>query len=132
MKKYIIYNTDTGAIKSTITTNSPPENDITQGFSYLESWEPVDRKAVCTKTKKLIPVNINLPYQVTALGKFRGRRNHLLYQSDYTQVPDSPLSDTKKAEWATYRQALRDLPQNYPDITSLDEVVWPEMPTSTT
>ena len=24
-------------------------------------------------------------------------------------MPDSPLSDSKKAEWKTYRQALRDI-----------------------
>ena len=33
----------------------------------------------------------------------------LLSGSDWTQLPDSPLSSTKKAEWATYRQSLRDL-----------------------
>lgn len=36
------------------------------------------------------------------------KRTHKLMASDWTQLPDSPLSDTKKAEWATYRQALRD------------------------
>lgn len=37
-------------------------------------------------------------------------RNGLLAASDWTQSPDSPLSDAKKQEWATYRQQLRDLP----------------------
>lgn len=40
---------------------------------------------------------------------FRGYRNSLLAQSDWTQAVDSPLSDSKKAEWKTYRQSLRDL-----------------------
>jgi len=35
-------------------------------------------------------------------------RDELLKASDWTQMPDSPLSDSKKAEWATYRQQLRD------------------------
>ena len=39
----------------------------------------------------------------------RQHRNLLLGQSDWTQAVDSPLSDSKKAEWKTYRQALRDL-----------------------
>jgi hypothetical protein len=34
-------------------------------------------------------------------------RNAKLAQSDWTQLPDSPVD---KAAWATYRQALRDLP----------------------
>ena len=37
-------------------------------------------------------------------------RNRLLLVSDYTQGSDTPVNDAKKAEWATYRQALRDLP----------------------
>jgi hypothetical protein len=34
-------------------------------------------------------------------------RNAQLAQSDWTQLPDAPVD---KAAWATYRQALRDLP----------------------
>jgi len=52
------------------------------------------------------------------------RRNHLLFVSDYTQLADSTQPGTK-AEWATYRQELRDLPEdpNWPDVT------WPTPPT---
>ena len=42
---------------------------------------------------------------------FRAKRDLLLTHSDWTQGSDSPLSDSKKAEWKTYRQALRDLPE---------------------
>jgi hypothetical protein len=38
------------------------------------------------------------------------QRQELLVASDWTQLPDSPLSDSVKAAWATYRQSLRDLP----------------------
>jgi hypothetical protein len=34
-------------------------------------------------------------------------RNSQLASSDWTQLPDAPAN---KAAWATYRQALRDLP----------------------
>ena len=40
---------------------------------------------------------------------FRDYRNNLLAQCDWTQAADSPLSDSKKDEWKTYRQKLRDL-----------------------
>lgn len=40
----------------------------------------------------------------------REKRDALLQKCDWTQAADSPLSTSKKAEWATYRQALRDLP----------------------
>lgn len=40
----------------------------------------------------------------------RARRNALLARSDWTQLPDVPLADGARAKWATYRQALRDVP----------------------
>jgi len=39
----------------------------------------------------------------------RKQRNELLKSTDWTQVDDSPLTNIKKAEWALYRQALRDV-----------------------
>lgn len=43
-------------------------------------------------------------------------RLKVLKDSDWTQLPDSPLSSEKKTEWATYRQAWRDITtvENYP------------------
>ena len=67
----------------------------------------------------------------------RQHRNNLLAQSDWTQAVDSPLSDSKKAEWKTYRQSLRDItktasPKIIVDepITSLDmsSVTFPTKP----
>jgi hypothetical protein len=58
----------------------------------------------------------------------RNKRLQKLKQSDWTQLPDSPLSDSKKAEWSAYRQALRDIPQTYSDATSLDDIIWPTRP----
>lgn len=58
----------------------------------------------------------------------RDIRRHLLNLCDWTQAADSPLSDAKKAEWATYRQALRDLPSNYTDSDNIGDVVWPTKP----
>ena len=33
----------------------------------------------------------------------RGRRTTLLLESDWTVMPDSPLTDAKKAEWSTHQ-----------------------------
>lgn len=60
--------------------------------------------------------------------QLRGDRNAKLSLCDWTQVADNPLSDDEKAEWATYRQALRDVPANNANINSLDEVSWPTEP----
>ena len=62
----------------------------------------------------------------------RAERDRLLSACDWTQLPDSPLSAEKKAEWATYRTALRDLPedQEWPDVTFPNDpdYVEPETP----
>lgn len=57
--------------------------------------------------------------------EIRKYRDYLITQADWTQMPDSPLTDEKKVEFATYRQALRDIPQN---VGNPDDVVWPEKP----
>ena len=52
----------------------------------------------------------------------RKKRNKLLSASDWTQVTDAAVD---QAAWATYRQELRDIPQQegFPDA-----VVWPAQP----
>jgi hypothetical protein len=42
----------------------------------------------------------------------REKRNGLLFASDWTQTLDAPLTAEKKAEWAAYRQQLRDITNN--------------------
>jgi hypothetical protein len=54
----------------------------------------------------------------------RENRNKLLAESDWTQMPDSPLTDAQKQAWATYRQSLRDLP----DTVDINNIVYPEKP----
>lgn len=55
----------------------------------------------------------------------RNKRDSLIAETDWTQYQDSPLSVEKKAEFAAYRQALRDLPQS---TDNPDEIVWPVKP----
>jgi len=52
----------------------------------------------------------------------RSERDNLLKQSDWTQLSDAPVD---AAAWATYRQALRDLPEQsgFPG-----DIVWPTKP----
>ena len=56
----------------------------------------------------------------------RDDRTRRLADSDWTQLADQPFSAEKAAEWASYRQQLRDLPeadQGFPH-----DVTWPEAP----
>lgn len=60
------------------------------------------------------------------LQDFRSRRNSLLAASDWSLLPDVPLTDAQKKDWREYRQTLRDLPANA-DHTS-EEFEWPVPP----
>ncbi len=57
----------------------------------------------------------------------RIHRDKRLTMSDWTVGADSPLSDSKKTEWQTYRQSLRDLPSTN-TATQIDDIVWPTKP----
>lgn len=55
----------------------------------------------------------------------RAERNRRLLACDWTALTDAPLSDVQKAEWAAYRQALRDVTgqPGFPDA-----ILWPVAP----
>lgn len=66
--------------------------------------------------------------QEQALEELRRVRNQKLTQTDWTQMPDTNLSEVEREAWAAYRQNLRDIPSLY---TNLGDVVWPQMNIST-
>tara|TARA_R110000796_G_scaffold17731_1_gene54366 strand:+ start:67 stop:516 length:450 start_codon:yes stop_codon:yes gene_type:complete len=55
----------------------------------------------------------------------RRDRDELLAECDWTQMPDSPLDDSTKASWATYRTALRDITEQSGFPT---DITWPTAP----
>jgi len=57
----------------------------------------------------------------------RTERDALLAETDWTQMPDSALTDEAKALWVAYRTALRDITShaNWPNLADSD---WPTKP----
>lgn len=84
----------------------------------IEARFPGARNIVLSSQPSMDVINAN------ALRAARQMRGRLLAACDWTQVADSPLSTEKKAEWAAYRQLLRDV-TNQPDPTA---IVWPTPP----
>lgn len=68
--------------------------DITPYNAWITEWETASK-----------PSTVD-----SGLDGLRAYRDQLLAESDWTVLPDSPLSAEKQAEWKTYRQKLRDLP----------------------
>lgn len=123
---YTVYDIATGIIKQ-VTSINPESLSL-----VLEAGEAAYEGEVDTfiydKIIDGVPTASEAVFdpQVTA----RITRNLKLEASDWTQVPDSPLTDPQKEAWRTYRQALRDFPSVVGDCTSEDEVIalLPEMP----
>ena len=70
---------------------------------------------------------------VDYMARMRSVRDQLLSRCDWTQITDSPLSGDAKTNYQTYRQDLRDMPQDNPNITTkegYDGLTWPTEPSS--
>jgi len=123
-----LYNKITGKIVSSANLSDEQLNKVLANdtqLDYINLYTTgIKNIAVDVATKKLKKITIqqNIP------GLIRQRRIGLLSSSDWTQSADSPLSAEKKAEWAAYRQALRDLPDEQGSVNSIDNVVWPTQP----
>ena len=92
---------------------------------YLNSveWKKPDGTLTMTPSDFVLDYSVVGP--VLELMMLREERNKKLAASDWTQFNDSPLSDSKKTEWSTYRQTLRDITSSTQSIFS---VTWPTEP----
>ena len=121
--KYSIYKTETGLIHSQGSSSHLTDlSDI-----LLEDGEGIFEGHYDRATQKIVD-GVITEYVADFFPLIRNKRKELLKESDWTQTADSPLSDSKKAEWVTYRQALRDLPANNSSATSFDDVTFPTEP----
>ena len=56
----------------------------------------------------------------------RSKRDSILQATDWTMTTGATVD---QAQWAAYRQVIRDIPQTYKDKTP-DDVVWPTQPST--
>ena len=64
-------------------------------------------------------------YDIVLAASARQKRDRLLAATDYLVTPDYPISDGRLAKVKTYRQALRDIPEQagFPRT-----ITWPKKP----
>ena len=122
IKEYTIYKTSSGDIVGGGMTNSKlaqiiieSDESIIEGNFGIDKYKIIGGKAVSQT--------------VNFWNAVRSERNALVSASDWTQLPDTALSDSKKTEWATYRQALRDVPSNNSSASARSDVNFPTEPT---
>ena len=121
MNIFTVYDLTTGEIDhSTTTVAEINEVGLQEGQGIIEGSYQAN-EFIITDGEAVVRTDNTLEI-------LRLKRDALLTESDWTQVNDSPLTDAKKAEWATYRQALRDLPSQYSDNENINDVVFPTQP----
>ena len=121
MNIFTVYNLETGEIDhSTSTVAEMHEVGLLLGQGIIEGdYQPNEYKIIdgeaIQRTDNILEI-------------LRNKRNELLKESDWTQMNDCPLSDSKKQEWLTYRQELRDLPSSHQATNNIADVIFPTIP----
>jgi hypothetical protein len=70
------------------------------------------------------PLNL-APVNTLSWNDIRHSRNVELQMTDWTSLPDSPLTQEQKQKWSVYRQQLRDITKVFP---TPNHVIWPTKP----
>ena len=133
---YTIFNKTTGQILRIVSTNNI-DLQISDGESYINENYDDSLYYIKNNIPILFPAKPNeysifdwSTYQWTnntneAIYFVLNKRNRLLYESDWTQIPNNPLTAEQQSAWAVYRQELRDITSQsgYPF-----NVIWPTPP----
>lgn len=124
MKTVTIYNKSTGEIlRSFSGSEELIKLNVKDNEGYVEGGYTKGNERVVDGVITLISdEEIESRALEAAWQAFKTGRNLMLQDCDWTQLPDAPVN---KDAWASYRQALRDLPDNTLDVRN---VIWPTPP----
>jgi len=93
---------------------TPPPDDL-----YVPQWDGAQWIESETDAQKQERID-------KEWSRVRNKRDGLLSQTDWTVLPDAPLTQSKVDAYKTYRQELRNIPQNNDDPYNVE---WPDEPT---
>ena len=118
---YTIYSQSTGQILKIVVTDDI-QSQLQSGESYIEGSIDDSVYYIENNAAVAIPAKPNqysvfdfttkqwVQQENLAIADVLPKRQRLLYSSDWTQIPNNPLTSEQQAAWATYRQELRDIP----------------------
>lgn len=122
MKNYIVYDQTGNILRTGICPDHLLKSEAGEGEKVIEGIASDKEHFIVNGNIQERAVDVDV-IREEALEKFRMTRNSKLGASDWTQLPDSPLTPAQAAEWRVYRQQLRDLPEQA-------EINWPEIPSN--
>jgi hypothetical protein len=101
--------------------------DETPGEGWFEWDDEIDGHLFKLVDSQVTPMEqeekdsyTNRLFESSVLSATRAERNKRLMESDWTQLGLGNLSDAKRAEWETYRQALRDMMSGITDFMNIE------------
>ena len=125
MKNYIVHDENGNILRTGICQddmmylNARENETVIEGIANDKRHIVVNGK-ICDKPVDLDALKVELQERL------RVTRNAKLSASDWTQLAD--VSSENKDKWKEYRQALRDLPEQYQEATSFEDIIWPTQP----
>lgn len=124
MNQYFYSPSKRGFYNTQTPKNYIPEDVVEITETYWKDLLALQsRGKVIQPNEEGYPVAVNYEHTIT-WEQIRQQRDDLLKRSDWVVLEDSNPKPSKEA-WLEYRQALREVPQNF---SSPDKVTWPLMP----
>ena len=97
------------------------EGDIISSIPFDEANTDYQEYLEWAKTNTAEAADDTLTWE-----NIRAIRDQILRDTDWTMTTGATVD---QAQWAAYRQVIRDIPQTYKDKTP-DDVVWPTQPST--
>lgn len=123
MINFIVYNSDGDILRTGLAPESQVDLQAGDGEFVMRGMADDSKHKIVDG--EIVDKPVATPK--ISIDEIRYERNTLIAKTDWTQIPDAPLTDEKKAQYRAYRQALRDLPSKYDTITDIAEVNFPTL-----
>ena len=128
MKSFVVYSDSGQVIRSGSCATEDFALQVAEGEFILEGVADDATQLVIDGVVVDKPEPTDVENNTAVLDEVRVRRHNSLAATDWTQMSDSPFTESQKEAWANYRQELRDLPTTYSEAASLEDVVFPKAP----
>jgi len=124
LERFVIYDAQGSVIGSCTNTREGAVASAPPGGGAIRSdKDPRGVKVIRGRLRPRGKIQMQGEADASAWAKLRAERSQRLAQCDWTQTLDQP--EAFRAAWASYRAALRDLPDSTQDPHSFS---WPKRP----
>ena len=122
MTTYKLYKNSDGEVKFVTKNYDLSEGNIVIDIPFDEENTDYQEYLEWAKTNTAVAAD----EATLTWDSIRATRDQILRDTDWTMTTGATVD---QAQWAAYRQVIRDIPQTYKDKTP-DDVVWPTQPST--